>query len=93
MGKKLSSGKRRSALAAIRRGSTVEAAAAHAGVCSAVVSRWVKEEGLELGSRKKSNKVRKLLEAGKLSVAEIAIKAGVSRVTVYSLRKKLSQTE
>ena len=86
---KLKPGIRRKALAAIRKGATLAAAAEHAGVSSALVCRLAKEEGLELGSRKKSNKALKLLEQGKLSVAEIACVAGVSRVTVYNLQRKL----
>lgn len=93
MATKLKPGKRRKALAAIRQGVTIAAAANHAGVSSALVSRWAKEEGLELGSRKKSKKALKLLEQGKLSVTEIALETGVSRVTVYSLQKKLKSTK
>lgn len=88
MARKLKPIKRRTALAAIRRGSTIAAAAERAGVSSAIVSRWAKEESLELGSRKKPNKALRLLEKGGLSVSEIAQRSGVSRVTVYALKRK-----
>jgi AraC-like DNA-binding protein len=83
---------RRVALSAIRKGATLIVAAEKAGVSEGLVCRWTQEAGLLPGQKQKFFKALKLLVEGKLNVTEIASAAGLSRMTVHSIKNRMQAT-